>query len=376
MVLPVDRRAVLKGAGAFSLLSAAPAFAGAGPSFSCLCALKDENGYGVAALSARGEVLKRRRLPDRAHGAALSPDKKTAVIFARRPGRYFAVWNLAQDLPLALHPCRSDRLFYGHGFFSADGNLLYATENDFDGETGVLGVYDARRGFARMGEMPTGGIGPHEAILLRGGKTAAIANGGIATHPDYPREKLNLVDMEPNLAFLDLHSGAMTSVQSLPSALHQVSLRHLAEDGGGSVWIGGQYEGPLGDDIPLLFIANLRDKIQPVDAPAGVYRNMRQYIGSVAANPKAGIVASTSPRRRCLACVGQCAPCLTCRTIGAGCLRCRPGRGRGSWPSMGAVMCMMAIVRSLPTIARPGTITFFRSETQLLRTTRIRKKTQ
>ncbi|WZB72391.1 DUF1513 domain-containing protein [Achromobacter xylosoxidans] len=36
-----------------------------------------------------------------------------------------------------------DRHFFGHGAFFDDGWLLAATENDFDGGRGVLGIYDA-----------------------------------------------------------------------------------------------------------------------------------------------------------------------------------------------------------------------------------------
>ena len=35
------------------------------------------------------------------------------------------------------------------------------------------------------------------------GRTIAVANGGIATHPDFDRVKLNLATMEPSLVRLD-----------------------------------------------------------------------------------------------------------------------------------------------------------------------------
>ena len=44
---------------------------------------------------------------------------------------------------------------------------------------------------------------PHEAILLADGKTLAVANGGIETHIETGREKLNLDFMQPSLALVE-----------------------------------------------------------------------------------------------------------------------------------------------------------------------------
>ena len=83
--------------------------------------------------------------------------------------------------------------------FSPDGALLYATENDFDNAAGMVGIYDARAVSSAIGEFPTHGVGPHELLLLDDGATLAIANGGIETHPDFGRAKLNIATMKPSL---------------------------------------------------------------------------------------------------------------------------------------------------------------------------------
>jgi len=188
------------------------------------------------------------------------------------------------------------RLFCGHGFFSRDGRLLYATENDFDAERGVLGIYDVERGFIRSGEIPTRGIGPHEAILLRNGRFAAVANGGIATHPDYPRMKLNLPEMRPSVSVIDLHTGSVAVQAELPPSLHRLSLRHLAEAGDGTIWIGGQYEGSPSDSVPLLSVFQPGKGIRVLDDPSLQYQMMNQYVGSIAANGLGNRIAVTSPR--------------------------------------------------------------------------------
>ncbi len=274
-------------------------------------AYAERGGYGLALLSTAGKVLKKYPLPDRGHGMAVAPHQRLTatmlteprlvneawlVHFARRPGRSaFAVDLTDLDRTATFEP-PDGRLFYGHGFFSRGGDLLYATENDFDEERGVLGIYDARKGFCRVGELPTGGVGPHEAILLKDGRHAAIANGGIATHPDYPRMKLNLADMRPSVAVVNLKTGDLVARAELPPEWHQVSLRHLAEDGQGQVWIGGQYEGPATDSVPLIFTYRPGEGLVPVTIEPAILKGLNQYVGSVSADLKSDRVALTSPR--------------------------------------------------------------------------------
>ncbi len=292
----IGRRFFVSGAASLTVLAVSPAMAGRGKGIGFICAMKDADGFAVALLSKSGDILRRESLPDRAHGAAVSPDGGTAVIIARRPGRYMAVMDLTGKEPFKILPSRPDRLFYGHGFFAAEGKLFYATENDFENEDGVIGIYDPARGFERVGEYSSGGVGPHEAILMRDGKTIVVANGGIITHPDYPREELNLPTMDSTLAYIDIGSGAVSALQRLPKELYQMSFRHLAEDGNGAVWIGGQYHGSPLDIVPMVFVSFPGEEVSAVPAPEGVFRNMRHYVGSVAVDVRRGRVATTCPR--------------------------------------------------------------------------------
>jgi hypothetical protein len=188
------------------------------------------------------------------------------------------------------------RHFYGHGAFSPDGGLLYATENDFDNAAGMIGIYDARDGFRRIGEFPTHGVGPHELILLGDGRTLAIANGGIETHPDFGRAKLNLPTMKPSFVFVDRLTGDLLEKHELPPDLHQLSIRHMDIDGNGTVWFGCQHEGPA-SELPLLVGKVERGKaFNLVDMPEKILGGFRNYIGSVAANRDTGMVAVSSPQ--------------------------------------------------------------------------------
>ncbi len=260
---------------------------------------RDANGhYSAAVINCDGALLFSEMLEDRGHATAISPDKRLAVVFARRPGRFALVLDLEQqNRRLAFMP-PEDHHFYGHGFFSADGRLLYATENDYENERGIIGVYDVADNFKRVSQLDTQGIGPHEAILLSDGRTIAVANGGIVTHPDYPRQKLNLSTMEPSISYLDARDGKLLSQSSLPKEYYQLSLRHMAEAKGGTLWIGGQYEGSPSDSINLVAshtLGNSNNEIRLL-AEAKTYQGMKHYIGSVAVNLEGNLVATTAPK--------------------------------------------------------------------------------
>jgi hypothetical protein len=74
------------------------------------------------------------------------------------------------------------RHFYGHGSFTPDGRHLLSSENDYRKGLGVVGVRDATDDYRLVGELPAHGVGPHEVVLMRDGRTLAVANGGIRTH--------------------------------------------------------------------------------------------------------------------------------------------------------------------------------------------------
>src|SRR3546814_13522316 len=59
-----------------------------------------------------------------------------------------------------------DRNFCGHGAYSADGRRMFATEVVASTGNGVLGIYDVRDGYRRVGEFSTRGLDPHEILLM------------------------------------------------------------------------------------------------------------------------------------------------------------------------------------------------------------------
>ena len=219
--MQIDRRSFLIGS-ALALGSASHAFAGvlspddavdAGRGDFIAACRRADGTYSVVVLRLDGSIVRELPLRDRGHDIALDPTSGQAVVFARRPGSFALAFDVRGRREPVLFTTPPNRHFYGHGVFSPDGRLLYATEHDNETRDGLLGVYGATQGYKRIGELKTFGIGPHEVILLADGKTLAVANGGIETHVEgggTGREKLNIDSMSPSLAFIDSATGDLS----------------------------------------------------------------------------------------------------------------------------------------------------------------------
>jgi uncharacterized protein len=262
----------------------------AGPARSLFAsACRDPRGRLVAIVfdAETGELIRSIELPERGHGIAVRPHNgegggpRELVTFARRPGNFAVVLDLAGAREPLWLTTRPDRHFFGHGLYAADGRLLYTTESDFESGNGVIGVRDAGDGYRQIGELPSGGVEPHELAMLSDRRTLVVANGGIFTHPDEPRLE-NTSTMQPNLAYIDSVTGDVLEQHELPAELHKLSIRHLGVGVDDVVLFGCQWRGPpwqiqsnvgrhrRGRTLELLAFADQLDN------------RIRNYVGSVA----------------------------------------------------------------------------------------------
>lgn len=247
-----------------------------------LAAAKHPDGsYRLHGLSDRGQIVFDMPLPDRGHAAAAHPIRPEAVAFARRPGTFAVVIDcLGQKITAQLNTPRG-RHFYGHGAFSADGSLLFTTENDFEAGQGMIGVWDVNNGYQRISEFVSGGVGPHDILRLPDSDILVVANGGIDTHPDTGRTKLNLSVMAPNLTYLN-SNGSVVEQVSLAPEMHQNSIRHLTVQKDGLIAFAMQWQGELGAGYPLLGLHQRGTAVRLQSAPLELHAGMLGYGASVA----------------------------------------------------------------------------------------------
>jgi hypothetical protein len=293
------RRAFLRGAAGFGTASLVPriGWAAAGsPRYLAAAGLPDGS-FWLLGLTEAGAETFRLPLPDRGHAAAAHPSRPEAVAFARRPGTFALVIDCAEGREVARLEAAADRHFYGHGAFTADGRLLFTTENAIGDGSGRLGIWDANDGYRRIGEVASGGSGPHEVRLMPDGRRLAVANGGIETDPTSGRAELNLATMRSNLAYIDVGSGAVAQALAFDEPLRLNSIRHLATGRDGTLAAGLQWQGSDLEHPALLAVHRPgTDRLALFAAAPAVQRRMRNYAGSVAVSDDGRRAAITGPR--------------------------------------------------------------------------------
>jgi len=255
--------------------------------------------HALLVIGEDGREIGRLPLAGRGHDIAVDRVRRRVAAFARRPGYFAVIVDLDPLAPIATINPPEGHHFFGHGVFSADGRLLYATENAFLGERprGVVGVYDVEDGGRRIGEFETHGMDSHEILLAPDGRTLVVANGGIETHPEFGRQKIDLAGMRPSIVRIDSGTGERIGETRLDASLNRLSTRHMAFDGAGALWFGCQWEGERTRRPPLVgrIGPELDGEALLIAFPDEVAPLARNYIGSVTASRDGAAVAVTSP---------------------------------------------------------------------------------
>jgi len=252
----------------------------------------DEGHHHFGLLNLQTQQLRSVKMAFRGHDVLQHPTRPNrAILFGRRPETRCCEVDF-QTLETREINISAHRHFYGHGCFSADCLHLFTTENDFNRARGVIGIRDTIT-FQHLGEFPSYGIGPHDIQLMPDGKTLVIANGGIRTHPDFGRRKLNLNSMCPSLVYIDSESGKKLGQYTLPDP--QLSIRHLLITPSGDVGVALQYQGKR---LPASLVAWQKQgqALKLLDTPATVIRALNGYMADLAFAPTSNILLATSPR--------------------------------------------------------------------------------
>ena len=243
----------------------------------------------------KGQLLSRLSVAERCHGGCVRPGSAQVAVLARRPGREVYIIDSTDGTLLQQLNAGEQHHFYGHGVYSQDGRYLYVTANHFSDGQGQVHVYDAREQYQWVADFPVGGMDPHELRMHPDGNRLIIALGGILTHPDYDRIKLNLDSMRPALVVMNRHTGAIE--QRHEPSHHQLSCHHLDVSPEGIVIAGYQFEGPVWEAPPLIARLDTRSgQFSEIALPAERQIAMKNYVASVAINPASGLAAITAPR--------------------------------------------------------------------------------
>jgi len=243
------------------------------------------------------DIIAQHLIPARGHSIACSSLGHIAAV-GRRPAGFCLVLDDRGEKLVEL-TAQAGRHFYGHGVYSADGATLYLTESNYhiQGTRGVVGIFDVHRQYVRVGEFMTEGIGPHEILLSPDGTQLIVANGGIQTHPETGRKKLNIGTMKPSLVYLDRLSGELVHQVSLEDELRYNSIRHLSLGLDGRVYIALQQQNK--DRILSCLIARFdpeEAKLEKVHVQPELQLLLNGYVGDICVDHSGRFVAASSPK--------------------------------------------------------------------------------
>ena len=219
------------------------------------------------------------------------------IIISRRPENKFFVLDLKKLIISDTIIAPKGRHFYGHGVFSEETKLLYLTENNYkypDERSGSIGIYSPYKDFKRVGELPSYGIGPHELKVDNNGNLV-VANGGILTHPDYPRVKLNITNIESNITIINKKNGLLKKTIKLPKKNKELSIRHIDIDLNENIYAGCQiYNRKSKEFLSTIFKYSLKN-IEFFEFPK-IFQSMNNYIGTVKFLGEQNFVIASFPR--------------------------------------------------------------------------------
>ena len=230
-------------------------------------------------------------LPFLAHGLVADPkNPQRAAVFEKKGPGACVVDLKARTVVQAIATPRSRR-FYGHGAFSTDGALLFATESLVDRQNeGVLVIRDAQT-LRELGVLPTHGTAPHDCQLIDGGQTMVVANGGGDITGGAPA----------SVTYVDLKSERLLDRVLLDSP--RFNTGHIAVTARGDLAVVSAPRDGLPSPNQQLGAVTMRPfggPVTTVKEPASVVQRMLGETLSVFVNETDRVVLATHPLGNCV----------------------------------------------------------------------------
>jgi hypothetical protein len=218
------------------------------------------------------------------HGVIKNPHANHKVLVFEKKGAGGAEIDLKDNkITTRIKPSKGCA-FYGHGAYSVDGKLVYATEYDEESYVGKMTVRDADD-FSVVGEFPTHGEWPHDCQFIDEGKTVAITNGG------------GNIDggATPNVSYVEVGTGKL--VEKIEFESEFINAGHLIISPNGDLAVGHAMREGL-DTREAMGALSLRPKdgkFKTMVTPAAVTGAMKGETLSLCMNHKKKLVAATNP---------------------------------------------------------------------------------
>jgi hypothetical protein len=220
------------------------------------------------------------------HGLAPHPrEPRRAVVFEKK-GPGCCEVDLQAGIVTRRITTPKERAFYGHGAFSGDGGLLFATENRLDTREGLICVRDGRT-YQERGQFPTYGKSPHDCHLIDEGRTLVITNGGGTIDE-------TAAEAAPSVTFVDARTTKL--LERLTFETPRINAGHLALTRKRDlVTISAPREGLPTSAQGAVTIRAGRGRFATMTEPAAVVERMIGESLSLCIDEASAVVAVTNP---------------------------------------------------------------------------------
>ncbi|MCB9932535.1 MAG: DUF1513 domain-containing protein [Planctomycetes bacterium] len=219
-----------------------------------------------------------------AHGVIKNPNANHKVLVFEKKGPGGAEIDLKENTIVTRIKPDKGCAFYGHGAYSKDGKLVYATEYDEETYEGKMTIRDAAD-FKLVGEFPTHGEWPHDCQFIDDGKTVAITNGGGNIEGG----------ALPNVTYVEVGTGKLLEKITFDSEL--MNSGHLVISNNGDLAVAHAMREGL-DTREALGAISLRPKdgkFKTMITPADVTGAMKGETLSLCMHHEQKVVAATNP---------------------------------------------------------------------------------
>ena len=233
------------------------------------------------------------------HGVSIDPNDRTRAACFEKHGPGACLVNLAEQKALQAIPTPSNRHFYGHGSFSRDGSLLYATESYLDDDRrGALIVRDATT-LEELGELPTYGTAPHDCVLIDDGAVMVVTNGGGPLRGG-AKPSITFVDLKDErlLERIELGQGRYNAGHLAITSAGDIALVSAPREGlpsGSRDSTGPNSRGPNSRGLGAVSLKPKGKPIVTMRKPKNVVERMKGETLSVAVHEPTGHVMATHP---------------------------------------------------------------------------------
>jgi hypothetical protein len=218
------------------------------------------------------------------HGVIKHPRTEHLVAVFEKKGDGGAIIDLKANAITERIPPSPGHQFYGHGAYSADGKLLYATEFNEKSYAGRMVVRDAQD-LKVVGEFKTHGEWPHDCQFIDDGKVVAITNGGLEMD----------TDGEPCVTYVEVATGKLLEKITYDNAT--INAGHLVISSNGDLAVGHAVRPPLDarEGLGGISLRPAGGESRTMVTPANATGAMKGETLSLCMHEGMKIVAATNP---------------------------------------------------------------------------------